>query len=97
PNGFNPENLRWRGYRHIGTSLAIRVLTNTNTQIKNRRERNVAFVLIVYFRRVFLSYCLSVHIKERLRLINKQEDRKAERHFFIYVISFYLIFLSHTR
>jgi hypothetical protein len=37
-----------------------------------------------------VSYCRSVHIKERLRLINKQEDRKAERHFFIYVISFYL-------
>jgi hypothetical protein len=30
-----------------------------------------------------LSSCRSVHIKERLRLINKQEDRKAERHFFL--------------
>jgi len=48
--------------------------------------------------RVFLSYCLSVHIKERLRLINKQEDRKAERHFF-HLRHFFLFenFLSHTR
>jgi hypothetical protein len=44
-----------------------------------------------------VSYCRSVHIKERLRLINKQEDRKAERHFF-YLRHFFLFenFLSPT-